>query len=87
MSDSISSYILWETLKAVIRGEIISYSTAQNKSKIQEQQQLIDAIVTLDRQQSIFKINEKKVRTQDSIWSDTYRQNSAVLALVKRTFL
>lgn len=51
-TDSISPKLLWETLKAVIRGEIISYCSLQNKLRRQKQEQLIQSILELDRKYS-----------------------------------
>jgi len=50
--DNISPSLLWETLKAVIRGEIISYSTRINKAQRLEQDQLIKSIDIVDTQYS-----------------------------------
>lgn len=52
-SDSISPSLLWETLKAVIRGEILSYTATRNKTRRRMQEQLIDSIRDLDRRYSI----------------------------------
>lgn len=51
-SESTSPSLLWETLKAVIRGDIISYSTHLAKKNKQKQQELIDAILSIDREYS-----------------------------------
>jgi len=51
-SDSISPSILWETLKVVIRGEIISYTAACNKARKLKQEQLIDSMLDLDHRHS-----------------------------------
>lgn len=51
-SDTVSPSTLWETLKVVIRGEIISYSSHLNKQRKIRQQQLIDSIRELDSQYS-----------------------------------
>lgn len=42
--ESISPSLLWETMKAVIRGEAISYSASLNKYKKQNQEQLMENI-------------------------------------------
>lgn len=47
-SDSISPSLLWETMKVVIRGEIISYSASLNTFKKHNQEQLLDNIKKLD---------------------------------------
>ena len=47
-SNQISPSLLWETLKAVVRGEIISYSARLNKMKKQKQEQLMESITELD---------------------------------------
>ena len=47
-----SPSLLWETLKAVIRGEIISYSAKTNKMKRTKQEELIKAITMVDFQYS-----------------------------------
>lgn len=46
--DDISPSLLWETLKAVIRGEIISYSAKINKTKRIKQEELIKSIFMVD---------------------------------------
>ena len=46
--DDVSTSLLWETLKVVIRGEIISYSTRINKMRRLERDQLIKSISTVD---------------------------------------
>ena len=43
-SDLISPSTLWETLKVVIRGKIISYSISRNKARKQREQELINSI-------------------------------------------
>lgn len=52
-SDSISPSTLWETLKVVVRGEIISYTISRNKERKQREQDLISSIRSIDRQYSI----------------------------------
>lgn len=52
-SDSISPSLLWETLKVVIRGEIISYSASLNKIRRQKQEQLMESISHLDNKLSV----------------------------------
>ncbi|KAI5618695.1 hypothetical protein C0J50_21744, partial [Silurus asotus] len=47
-SESISASTLWETLKVVIRGEIISYTSTLNKKRKQKLDNLIDSIKRLD---------------------------------------
>lgn len=51
-SDSISPSTLWETLKVVIRGEIISYTISRNKERKQKEQELIASIRSIDQQYS-----------------------------------
>lgn len=51
--DNISPSLLWETLKAVIRGEIILYSANINKMKRIKQEELIKSITIVDAQYSI----------------------------------
>lgn len=64
-SDSISPSTLWETLKVVIRGEIISYSTSRNKEKKRKEKELISAIKKIDHQYSITPTPElNKVRIE-----------------------
>lgn len=48
-----SPSLLWETLKAVIRGEIISYTARLNKMKKQNQDKLMGSIAELDKKLSI----------------------------------
>lgn len=48
----ISAYTLWETLKVVIMGKIISYTSTLNKKRKQKQDDLIDSIRRLDYQYS-----------------------------------
>lgn len=50
--DNISPSLLWQTLKVVIRGDIISYTSKVNKARKQEQEQLISSIFDIDRQYS-----------------------------------
>ena len=52
-SNLISLSLLWETLKVVVRGEIISYSARLNKLKKQKQEQLMESITELDRKLSV----------------------------------
>ena len=52
-SSSISPSLLWETLKVVVRGEIISYSARQNKLRRQKQEQIMESITELDRKLSV----------------------------------
>lgn len=54
----VSSSLLWETLKAVIRGEIISYSSSFAKKIKCEQDKLIESIKKIDRQYSISPTSE-----------------------------
>ncbi len=49
---NISPSLLWQTLKVVIRGDIISYTSRVNKAKRQEQEQLLSLIFDVDRQYS-----------------------------------
>lgn len=51
--DDISPSLLWETLKAVIRGEIISYSAKINKMKRIKHEELIRDISIVDAQYSV----------------------------------
>ena len=51
--DDISPSLLSETLKAVIMGEIISYSAKMNKMKRIKQEELIEAISMVDAQYSV----------------------------------
>ena len=51
-TESTSPSLLWETLKAVIREDIISYSTHLARKNKQKQQELIDAILSVDREYS-----------------------------------
>lgn len=51
-TDSVSPSLLWETLKAVLRGQIISFSASRNKEKRQTQERLIDSILKTDKQYS-----------------------------------
>ena len=62
--DNISSSLLWETLKAVIRGVIISYSARINKMRRLEQDQLIKSISTVDSQYSTSPSPELKLDLQ-----------------------
>ena len=52
-SDQISPSLLWETFKAFIRGRIISFNAHLSKKRRERQQQLLDAILDVDRQQAI----------------------------------
>lgn len=52
-SDSTSSSLLWESLKAYLRGQIISYSANLTKMLKADQIRLTDLILKLDRQYSI----------------------------------
>ena len=51
-TESTSPSLLWETFKAVIRGDIISYSIHLARKNKQKQQALIDAILNMDREYS-----------------------------------
>ena len=51
-SDEISASTLWETLKVVIRGEILSFSTSRNKARKQREQELFNSIRDIDHQYS-----------------------------------
>ena len=51
-SDSISPSTLWETLKVVIRGKIISYSISRNKERKQKEKELLESIRRIDQQYS-----------------------------------
>lgn len=46
--ESVSPSILWETLKVVIRGKIISYSSTRNKERKQKEQELRQSIKHID---------------------------------------
>lgn len=48
-SNLTSPSLFWETLKAVVRGEIISYSARTNKMKKLKWEKLIESISELDR--------------------------------------
>ncbi|KAG7522338.1 hypothetical protein JOB18_019938 [Solea senegalensis] len=50
--DNISPSLLWQTLKVVIRGDIISYTSRVNKTRKQEQERLLSSIFDIDRQYS-----------------------------------
>ncbi|CAJ1062856.1 LINE-1 reverse transcriptase -like protein [Xyrichtys novacula] len=52
-SDTVSPSLLWETLKAVIRGDIISYCSKKNKLKKKQLDQLIEGIKKLDNDYSV----------------------------------
>lgn len=49
---STSPSLLWESLKAVLRGEIISFSANLARKNRQKQQELTDAILSVDREYS-----------------------------------
>lgn len=51
-TESVSPSLLWETLKAYLRGEIIAYSSHRNRERKRQKQELIDAIFELDRKYS-----------------------------------
>ena len=51
-SDQVSPSLLWETLKAFIRGGIIFFSAHLTKNRRLKQQELLDAILDIDRQQA-----------------------------------
>lgn len=51
-SEDISPSLLWETFKAVIRGEIIAYSASNNKIRQMRKQELTKAILELDHKYS-----------------------------------
>ena len=57
-SDSVSPSVLWETLKVVIRGEIISYNSKHNKMKKKQQDQLIEGIRNLDNEYAMLPTPE-----------------------------
>lgn len=49
-SEEVSSSVLWETLKVVIRGKIISYKSMVNKNRCKELERLIKNIQVIDSQ-------------------------------------
>lgn len=51
-TEQVSPYLLWETLKVVIRGDIISYTAFINKERERKRQQLIERISKIDSQYS-----------------------------------
>ena len=55
--DSVSPSLLWETLKAYLRGEIIAYSSHRNRERKRQKQQLIDAISELDSKYSTSQVH------------------------------
>lgn len=52
-TDSASPSLLWETLKAVLRGHIISFMASRNKQRKQTQETLINNILKIDQQYSV----------------------------------
>lgn len=52
-TDSVSNLVLWETLKAFIRGEIISYSSYVRKSSQNKLEELANSISSLDSRISL----------------------------------
>lgn len=52
-TEDTSPSLLWETLKAFLRGEIISYTAHANKARKRRQCELIEAIADLDRRCSM----------------------------------
>ncbi len=51
-TEQVSPTILWETLKVVLRGDIISYTSFINKERERKRQQLIETISKIDSQYS-----------------------------------
>jgi len=51
-NEGISYSLLWETLKAYLRGQIISYVAHVNKERRKQIQDLMDSIFNLDRKYS-----------------------------------
>lgn len=64
-NDNISPSLLWETLKVVIRGEIISYSARINKMQKLKQEQLLKSLNAVDAQYSVFPTPELYRRKLD----------------------
>jgi hypothetical protein len=52
-SEEVNSSLLWETLKATIRGQIISYSSYSNKQRRKTQTDITGKISEVDRQYAI----------------------------------
>lgn len=72
-SDDVSPTILWETLKVVIRGKIISYKSMLNKSRRLELERLINAIQVLDSQYSASpcpELYKEKMKLQELLASE-----------------
>ena len=66
-SEEINSSLLWETLKANIRGQIISYSSYSNRQRRKTQTDIIDKISEIDRQYAINptpELQQQKVNLQ-----------------------
>ena len=66
-SEEINSSLLWETLKANIRGQIISYSSYSNRQRRKTQTDIIDKISEIDRQYAINptpELHQQKVNLQ-----------------------
>lgn len=57
-SNDMSPSLLWETLKVVIRGEIISFCSRRRKLRKQKQEQLIEDISKLDEEHSTSQSSE-----------------------------
>lgn len=88
-SDLISPSLLWETLKVVVRGEIISYSARVNKLKKQKQEQLMKSITELDRKLSTSPSPEldKERQTLQMEYNLLSTQETEKLMLRSRGFL
>ena len=50
--NTVSPSLLWQTLKVVIKGDIIAYTSRVNKARRQEQEQLLNSIIDIDHQSS-----------------------------------
>ncbi|KAJ3605742.1 hypothetical protein NHX12_027786 [Muraenolepis orangiensis] len=50
--DTVSPSLLWQTLKVVVRGDIIAYTSRVNKARRREQEQLLNSIIDIDHQYS-----------------------------------
>lgn len=57
-NNNTNSSLLWETLKAVLRGEIISYTAYLKKTTNKRKQELPQLISDLDRQHALSPMNE-----------------------------
>lgn len=69
--DTKSPSILWESLKVVFRGQIISFTASHNKDRRRAQEDLISSISKIDHQYSTLQLYKDKLNLKSwyDLWS------------------